>query len=92
MRMGESERSLEIKMRAKDLDVPLGSQIWTPLPEPVIFKLKSSNPRRCFGCADHGGACVFLSERRQGRCYRKSASEGERGDIYSLGSKSRMGI
>ena len=51
-------------MRAKELDVPLGSQRWTPLPERVIFEFKSSNPRGCFGCADGSGAYVFLSERK----------------------------
>jgi len=54
------------KMRAKGLDVPLGSRRWMPFQERVIFEFKSSNPRGCFGCVDGSGDCVFLSE-REGR-------------------------
>ena len=64
--MRKSEEELKAKVREKKLNVPLGSQRWTPLPERVIFEFKSSNPRGCFGCVDGSGDCVFLSE-REGR-------------------------
>ena len=58
------------------MNVPLGSQRWTPLPEWVILGLESSNPRGRFGCTDGGGTGVFFSKKRgrevqQEKCWRR---------------------
>jgi len=60
---GKSEERLKAKAGVKEMNVPLGYRRWTPLAERVILELESSNPKGRFGCADGGGAYVFLSER-----------------------------
>ena len=66
MRTKKSEESWKVKAQVKGGSVPLGSRRWMPLLERVVLELESLNPRGCFGCADGGGAGVFLSE-REGR-------------------------
>jgi len=56
--MRKSEEELKAKVRERKLNVPLGSQRWTPLLKPVILELESSNPS-----AGGGGAGVFLNEK-----------------------------
>ena len=58
MRTRKSEERLKVKAEVKGVNIPLGSQRWTPLLELVILELESSNPS-----AGGGGAGVFLNEK-----------------------------
>jgi len=58
-----------------------------PLLGRMVLVLGFPKPRECFGCADGGGVGLFLKERRQGRCYWRSAGERRSVDIYNLHSE-----
>jgi len=82
----ESEKEWGAKMQIEEKDVPLEYRRWKPLPEGEFLDLDPRNPRELQWRRQR--ECV-LEQRRKQRCYKRSTSGEEDGDIYNLCSRAK---
>ena len=87
MRMRKSEEKLKVKVSAKGLNVPLESQIWTPLLERVVLELESSNPS-----TGDGGASVFLNKRGGREVLQERYQRERETEIFIIFAQGQNGI